>query len=127
GIEADMGGTEIYRALEAVFEMSKKSEDSNVKNLSIFVLTDGQVWNESDVFNVIRQQVNSTQDSNSSGKITRVFTLGIGSGVSHQLVEGMARVGKGYAQFVQEDERMEKKVIGMLKNALLPPLTDYEV
>ncbi|PKY51967.1 hypothetical protein RhiirA4_495343 [Rhizophagus irregularis] len=53
---------------------------------------------------------------------------GIGDSVSHNLVESIARAGKGYAQFVTNDERMDKKVIGMLKNALNPPISkDYNI
>src|SRR5207248_2122857 len=47
--------------------------------------------------------------------------------VSHNLVESVAHADKGCAQFVTNNERMDKKVIGMLKNALRPPIKDYEI
>ncbi|CAG8739272.1 8615_t:CDS:2, partial [Acaulospora morrowiae] len=46
---------------------------------------------------------------------------------SHNLVESVARAGKGYAQYVTISERMDKKIIGMLKNAIKPPVKDYKI
>ena len=39
-----------------------------------------------------------------------MFTFGIGSGVSTELVKGIARAGNGRAEFVYEGERMQRKV-----------------
>ncbi len=44
----------------------------------------------------------------------RVFTFGIGSGASTELVRGLARAGNGTAEFIQEGERMQPKVISKL-------------
>ncbi|CAG8516671.1 3753_t:CDS:2 [Ambispora leptoticha] len=38
----------------------------------------------------------------------------------------VARAGKGYSQFVTDEERMDKKVIGMIKNAIKNALTDFK-
>ena len=58
------------------------------------------------------------------GNRIRVFTLGIGSGVTSALIEGIARAGKGFAQTVVEEEKMDKKVVRMLKGAFLPQISD---
>ena len=55
----------------------------------------------------------------------RVFTLGVGSGASHALVEGLARAGNGFAQTVADGENMNSKIVRMLKGALSPHITDY--
>lgn len=60
----------------------------------------------------------------SDGKI-RIFPLGIGNGVSHSLIEGLARAGNGFAQAVQSGERLDKSVVRMLRGALSPHITDY--
>lgn len=39
-----------------------------------------------------------------------MFTFGIGSGVSTELVKGLARAGNGSAEFIQAGERMQPKV-----------------
>jgi hypothetical protein len=99
-----------------VFENSK-----NDMPTSVFLITDGEVWNVDQVVELIRKNEEKKKDD------LRLFSLGIGDSVSHHLVESVARAGKGYAQCVTNDERMDKKVIGMLKNALKPPIKDYNI
>ena len=52
----------------------------------------------------------------------RVFSLGIGSGASAALINGMAQVGGGVPEFVQNDEEIQTKVLNQLKIALKPSL-----
>ena len=49
----------------------------------------------------------------------RVFTFGIGSGVSTELVRGIARAGNGRAEFVYEGERIQPKVHCCMHTAFL--------
>eukprot|EP00026_Physarum_polycephalum_P001331 Phypoly_transcript_01332.p1 GENE.Phypoly_transcript_01332~~Phypoly_transcript_01332.p1 ORF type:complete len:1084 (+),score=184.21 Phypoly_transcript_01332:97-3348(+) len=58
---------------------------------------------------------------------TRVFSLGIGSGVDRELVTGLARVGGGTSVFVKTGEKMEKKIVGQLKLSLQPSLTEVSI
>ena len=88
---------------------------------SVFLITDGAVWNVDQIVELVRDNEEKMKDN------LRLFSLGIGDSVSYNLVESIARAGNGYAQFVTNDERMDKKVIGMLKNALKPPIKDYEI
>jgi len=69
---ADLGGTEIYQPLNAVFQMPVIPGYSR----QVFVLTDGQVRNTEDVIELVRK--NNIK--------SRVFCLGIGDSVSHHLV-----------------------------------------
>ncbi|CAG8620684.1 8633_t:CDS:10, partial [Ambispora gerdemannii] len=115
-MEADYGGTEIKNVLEWVVKTARSDMPT-----SVFLLTDGEVWNVDELVQLIQKAANSPT------KDFRLFSLGIGSSVSHHLVESIARAGKGYAQFVTDEERMDKKVIGMVKNAIKSTLTDYQV
>lgn len=116
GFTADMGGTEIIGPVEAVF----KKRYTDMK-LEVFVLTDGDIWNQQGLFDVVDREVQA-----SNGAI-RLFSLGIGRSVSHSLVEGLARAGCGFAQTVGENEKMDRKVMRMLKSALTPHVSNYTI
>ncbi|KAJ4315785.1 hypothetical protein N0V84_008189 [Fusarium piperis] len=113
---ADFGGTEMYRPVEATFQ--KRYTDMN---LEIFLLTDGAIYDQDSLFGLINRNVAESKGS------VRVFSLGIGSGASTSLVEGVARAGNGFAQTVGHGEKMDKKVVRMLKGALFPHITDYSL
>jgi hypothetical protein len=111
---ANLGGTEIFSPLKYIFE---QSQSATCTERQVFVVTDGQVWNDSEIFGLIKKQ-----------RRCRLFCLGVGNGVSHHLVEGMARAGRGTAKFVNGDsEELRSKVLGQLKQALQPALDDVRV
>ncbi|CAG8757099.1 14038_t:CDS:2, partial [Funneliformis caledonium] len=113
---SDYGGTEIHGVLKWVFENSRDDMPT-----SVFLITDGEVYNVEQIVELVREKEEKKKDD------LRLFSLGIGDSVSHNLVESVARAGRGYAQFVTTNERMDKKVIGMLRNALKPPIKDYKI
>lgn len=112
-IDADLGGTEILRPLEIIFK--KPLIEGYLRQ--VFVLTDGEVSNADEVLSLVRRH---------NGQ-ARVFALGLGSSASHHLVEGMARAGNGTALFASLEERLEKKVMQQLQDALQPSLTDIKI
>ena len=112
--EANFGGTETFNAIKATVE--NRLGDLP---LEIILLTDGDIWNQEPLFAYVNKQVKKTQ-----GNI-RVFPLGIGIGVSHSLIGGLARAGNGFAQAVQHGERLDNNVVRMLRGALTPHITDY--
>jgi hypothetical protein len=57
-----------------------------------------------------------------NNKLSRTFALGIGSDVSHALVRGIARMGRGTSAFSALDERLETKVQQQLANCMQPAL-----
>lgn len=111
---ANFGGTEMFRPLEEV--LTKRYKDMD---LEVFLLTDGEIWDQQNLFGLINKHVEGSKGA------TRIFTLGIGDGVSHALIEGVARAGNGFAQTVMDDEKMNSKVVRMLKAALTPHIKDY--
>lgn len=114
GFSANYGGTEMLTPLEDVFKRRYKDMD-----LEVFLLTDGEIWNQNDMFTMVNKYVGE-----SKGAI-RVFTLGIGRRASHSLIEGIARAGNGFSQSVSSSERMNSKVVRMLKASLFPHIKDY--
>lgn len=111
---ADFGGTETLKAVETAV----KSRYGDLPT-ELMLLTDGDIWNQNSLFDYLNDQV-----SKSKGDI-RLFTLGIGGGVSHALIEGAARAGNGFSQAVGDGERLDGKVVRMLKGALSPHINDY--
>ena len=113
---ASYGGTEILKPIEEAFKLRLKDMP-----LEVMLLTDGEIWAEDAVFKFINEQIHE------KGVEARVFGLGIGSDVSHTLVEGVARAGNGFAQFVTQNEDTGQKVIRMLKGALYAHTKDYSL
>ncbi|GIJ98449.1 hypothetical protein Aspvir_000566 [Aspergillus viridinutans] len=114
GVRADMGGTEMQEAVEATVHSRMRD-----KELEVLILTDGQIWNQEALFKFIRE---TAADSSA-----RFFSLGIGDGASHSLVEGIARAGNGFSQLVVNYEELDRKVVRMLKGALTPHISDYKL
>ncbi|HOY68488.1 MAG TPA: VWA domain-containing protein, partial [Candidatus Ozemobacteraceae bacterium] len=111
GIDADLGGTEILKALERVEEMVSEAR------YELLVLTDGQVSNEEAVLNWATKQRSRC----------RVFSFGIGAGASEYLVKGMARCGGGSAEFIFPGERIEPKVLRQFTRIGSPVVTDLSI
>lgn len=113
---ANFGGTETQQAVKA----SVESRFTDIET-ELLLLTDGDIWAQNDLFNYIHHEV-----KNSKGRI-RVFPIGIGNNVSSALIEGVARAGNGFSQLIAEAERLDAKIIRMLKGALTPHVNDYSL
>ena len=111
--QANFGGTETLAALKAAVESRWKDIPCE-----IMLLTDGDIWDQESAFQYINTAV--TQSANG----LRVFTLGIGDDISSAFVEGIARAGNGFSQTCTNDEKIDKKVVRMLKGGLSPHLKD---
>lgn len=113
-MDASFGGTEMYDPIKATVVRRRKEMTTEV-----LVLTDGEIWHTETLFKYI-------SGAAEEGKV-RFFSLGVGESVSHLLVEGISRAGKGYSQLVGGGENMQKKVMRMLKAALTPHINDWSV
>ena len=113
GLDADLGGTEVLPALKFALETPPRGSLQR----QIIVLTDGQVTNTDAVLALAGQHADRA----------RVFTFGIGRGASRHLVRGLARAGRGSAEFIFPGERIEPKVIRQFSRLLSPALTDVRV
>jgi uncharacterized protein with von Willebrand factor type A (vWA) domain len=107
--KSDMGGTELLPALEAVVKARDQSRMAD-----ILVLTDGEVWRLDETIDFVQQ---TRRDTNGG---VRVFALGVGNAVSHELVEGIAKAGGGYAEVIPAANKggWEDRVVAMLRATL---------
>ncbi|PGH18356.1 hypothetical protein AJ79_00422 [Helicocarpus griseus UAMH5409] len=111
-VEADFGGTEMFQPVQATVDNRLKDLD-----LEVLLLSDGDIWDQNTLFKYINKTA--------SEQPIRFFSLGIGDGASQSLIQGIARAGDGFAQFVNDNEQLDKKVVRMLKGALTPHIKDY--
>ena len=112
GIDADMGGTEIYRPLEHICSLPV----TEGYRRDVLLLTDGEVANPDDVIHL----VSSSVEKNPS---LRFFTFGIGYGASHHLVKGIARTGQGKCEMAMPGEKIQPKVLRQLSRMSQPSMT----
>ena len=116
-IEADLGGTILLEPLKAVYALPEIPGHPR----QIIVLTDGEVADTEEVIALVRE---NHQQRHSDW---RLFAMGIGSSVSHSLVRGMAKVGRGTVQMVGDDKELEPFVEAAWRQALQPSLTNVQV
>ncbi|KAK0156256.1 von Willebrand factor A domain-containing protein 5A [Merluccius polli] len=113
GMGADMGGTEILEPLKHIFKQPCIPSQPR----QLFVFTDGEVCNTTAVIDVVKRNSGSH----------RCFSFGIGEGASTALIKGLAKEGRGHAQFITGADRMQSKVMQSLRFALQPAVVDISV
>nr|XP_010310726.1 PREDICTED: von Willebrand factor A domain-containing protein 5B1 [Balearica regulorum gibbericeps] len=112
-IRADMGGTNILSPLKWVIRQPIHRGHPRL----LFLLTDGAVSNTGKVLELLRNYSCST----------RCYSFGIGPNACKRLVQGLAAVSRGIAEFLAEGERLQPKMIKSLKKAMAPVLSDVSV
>ena len=92
------GGTEIYEPVAFVLQsMPRRSGSDRV----LFLFTDGQVGNESEVIDLVKAHNNGLN----------LFTFGIDTAVNKRFIDGLAEAGNGLPEYIYPGERIEDKVI----------------
>jgi hypothetical protein len=112
--QANFGGTSMLGPVKETLD--KRFSD---RSLEMFLVTDGEIWDQQTLFDLLNDRIQQKKEP------VRVFTLGVGDDVSHALIEGVARAGDGFCQTVGENEKLDAKVVRMLKAALFPHINDY--
>jgi len=107
---ADLGGTELMMPLKLIYESPIIIPGASRQ---IFVLTDGEVSNTEEVIKYVAQNHQKHSD-------WRLFSLGLGKNVSHELVRGIAEAGRGISKILKRYQRVESSVMKQLKNAMQP-------
>lgn len=107
------GGTELAPALRDAVAIP----DSKDVARSVVVITDGYVYGEEEIFEIIHK---NTGDAD-------FFSFGIGRGVNRNLIEGIAKAGQG-EPFVVTDQEEAAEVSGKFKTYIQSPvMTDINV
>ncbi len=107
------GGTEMLKGVQAA--MSAPLDPAYMR--IVVFLTDGYIGNETQILAAIEEKLGPS----------RVFSFGIGSSVNRYLIQRMAEVGRGEAQFVRQDQDPEKAVQRFVERIQKPCLMDIEI
>ncbi|CAF1182039.1 unnamed protein product [Rotaria sordida] len=110
---ADFGGTELLMPLRWLKE--NKPSASCVRQ--IFLLTDGEVSNVSEVTNLCREMA----------AYTRIFSFGLGHSPSRALIKDLARATNGYFNFIAPHTNVDIYVAEQLARALQPSIADVYI
>ena len=111
--DANMGGTEILQPLQAILARPVDAQ----RPRQVLLLTDGQVSNEAQVIELAQAHADKA----------RIFTFGIGAGVSEHLVKELARATRGQVEMIHPGERIEPKVLRHFGRLRTPVLSDVRV
>lgn len=104
-----MGQTEIDNAIRFALNDSA--------NNMIFLLTDGQVGNEKEIYEYI----------NINLKGSKIFTIGIDSAVNSYFLNHVAEIGKGKSEFVYPGENIKEKVIRHFARIASPSVSNVTI
>jgi len=113
GRQNGSGGTELRAALERAVQLPRQRDVAR----SVVLVTDGYIDAEADVFDYVREHLDSTN----------FFAFGIGSSVNRFLIEGIARAGSG-EPFVVTDPKEAAAAAERLRRYIdTPVLTGIDV
>ena len=113
GINADLGGTEVLAPLKDIY----RSTVALGLNRQVILITDGEVGNEEEVLELVR---------NGSG-MTRVFTVGIGYGPNEYFIGQVAKSASGASELIAPGERIEPKVLRLFKKVMSDNIDDLRI
>jgi Ca-activated chloride channel family protein len=107
------GGTEILKAM--VHALDEPATRGRLRQ--IVFLTDGQVSNEAQVFEAIRQRLGES----------RLFTIGIGSSPNSHFMREAARLGRGTFTYIGSPTEVRDTMDALFRKIETPALTDIEI
>ncbi|XP_039559090.1 von Willebrand factor A domain-containing protein 5B1 [Passer montanus] len=112
-IRADMGSINLLSPLKWLVRQPTHRGHPRL----LFLLTAGAVSNTGKVLELLRDHSCST----------RCYSFGVGPNACRRLVRGLAAVSRGVSEFLEEDERLQPKMVRSLKKAMAPVLSDVSV
>lgn len=110
------GGTELGSALIESLDLIKNSKKKGRVPI-IVILTDGQIGNESQLFSLVQKTACDT----------RIFTVGIDTGINVPFLTRLAHLGAGTATFVAPGSQLEDALIQVGREIGAPLVTDLEI
>lgn len=107
------GGTEMLPALQYMMRM--RENERYLRN--IVVLTDGDLGNEEQIFEALRQELSGA----------RLYTVAIGSAPNHFLATKMAQFGRGTFTHIAVIGEVREQMLRLFESIESPVLTDVRL
>jgi Ca-activated chloride channel family protein len=125
------GGTEMVPGIDAALAVP---HDPARLRIVVF-LTDGYVGDEDEILRQVGQRLNragpeeprAEDRARFPSRDARLFAFGVGTAVNRYLLEELAAIGRGAAQFVRPDEDSAAAVDAFERRIAAPVLTDLRV
>ena len=111
-VRADLGGTEMERALSAVLALPL-AEAADLPSPDVLMITDGQIWQHEAMVAAARQ----------SGH--RVFAIGVGTAPAQGVLQSLAEATGGAIEFATPGEQLEaaaRRMLHRVRQPARPPL-----
>ncbi|CAF1999912.1 unnamed protein product [Rotaria magnacalcarata] len=112
-IQGNLGGTEILAPLQWL----ERHPPRVGRARQVFLLTDGQVANVSEILELCRSMATST----------RIFSFGLGGSPSRSLIKGLARTTNGRCIFIPPNTRIDIYVKEQLEKAIQRCITNIRI
>ncbi|XP_068196819.1 von Willebrand factor A domain-containing protein 5B2 isoform X2 [Antennarius striatus] len=112
-MRSDMRGTNVLGALSWVYQQPMQRSYPR----QVFIITDGPINNVAKVLEMTRRNICAG----------RCFGLGLGPRACRRLLQGVATLTGGTTEFLDDEERLQPKLIKSLKKAFEPVLTDVRI
>ncbi|KAJ0011667.1 hypothetical protein NQD34_012642 [Periophthalmus magnuspinnatus] len=112
-MKADMRGTNLLGVLSWLYQQPMQRSCPR----QIFIITDGTISSVSKILELVRRNTCSG----------RCFGLGLGPRACRRLLQGVSRLTGGLTEYLDDEERLQPKLIKSLKKAFEPVLTDVRI
>ncbi|XP_077413737.1 von Willebrand factor A domain-containing protein 5B2 [Vanacampus margaritifer] len=112
-MRANMRGLNLLGALSWLYQQPMQRTHPR----QIFIITDGSKNNVAKVLELVHRNTCAG----------RCFGLGLGPRACRRLLQGVTKLTGGTTEFLEDDERLQPKLIKSLKKALEPVLTDVRI
>ena len=109
-LAADMGGTEMEKALKSTFTLSTSNDQS-----CVLLITDGEIHEHERVI-----QLAKTSNH-------RVFTVGVGNAVSEVFLKSLATATGGACELVAPQEGMSERILSQFHRFRQPQLEAFHI
>jgi len=116
GIEADLGGTNIYEPLKDIYD-SFKVYDKILLPKNIFLLTDGEIENKSDTLSIIEKNNNKFS----------IYSIGIGNDFDEDLIKNAGIIGKGNYNFCKDIKGLNEIIATEISKATSPFISNFNI